>query len=259
MFLIFNKQKIYTYLISIITVVLLFCIAGTLTGDKESIATSSTNEKLLPIYSVKTEENKVALTMNCAWNADDIDNILKILEENNTKITFFMVGDWIEKYPEAVKKIFTAGHEIGSHSDTHPHVNNLSYEENIEEIEKCNDKIEKITGNRTNLYRTPYGEYNQTVIQSAKDSGYYAIHWSLDTLDYTGLTGNEMWNRIKSKLSNGAIILSHNGTEHTADSLDTLIKNIKNQGYNFVKVSDLIYKDNYIINSNGTQILQQDE
>ena len=67
MFLIFNKQKIYTYLISIITVVLLFCIAGTFTGDKESLATSSTNEKLLPIYSVKTEENKVALTMNCAW------------------------------------------------------------------------------------------------------------------------------------------------------------------------------------------------
>ena len=67
MFFIFKKKKIYTYLISIITVVLLFCIAGTLAGDKESIATSSTNEKLLPIYSVKTEENKVALTMNCAW------------------------------------------------------------------------------------------------------------------------------------------------------------------------------------------------
>lgn len=255
MFLIFNKQKIYTYLISIITVVLLFCIAGTLTGDKESIATSSTNEKLLPIYSVKTEENKVALTMNCAWNADDIDNILKILEENNTKITFFMVGDWIEKYPDAVKKIFNAGHEIGSHSDTHPHVNNLSYEENIEEIEKSNDKIEKITGNRTNLYRTPYGEYNQTVIQSAKDSGYYAIHWSLDTLDYTGLTGNEMWNRIKN-VESGDIILMHNGTEHTADSLDMILKNIKEKNLEVVKVSDLIYKDNYTIDVNGEQIVK---
>ena len=133
MFIVFNKQKIYTYLVSIITVVLLFCIAGTLTGEKETIATSSTNEKYLPIYKVQTEEKKVALTMNCAWNADDIDKILEVLEENNIKITFFMVGDWVEKYPDAVKKIYEAGHEIGTHSDTHPHVNHLSYQKNIEE------------------------------------------------------------------------------------------------------------------------------
>ena len=253
MFVIFNKQKIYTYLISIVTVILLFCIAGTITNGNEAISTSSTNEKLLPIYNVKTEEKKVALTMNCAWNADDIDSILKILEENNVKITFFMVGDWIEKYPEEVKKIYEAGHEIGSHSDTHPHVNNLSYEENIEEIEKSNDKIEKITGSRTNLYRTPYGEYNTTVLQAAQDKGYYTIQWNLDTLDYTGLTGNEMWNRIKDKLGPGDIILMHNGTEHTADSLGMLLKNIKEKGLEVVKVSDLIYKDNYTIDVNGTQ------
>ena len=253
MFIIFNKQKIYTYLVSIITVVLLFCIAGTLTGKKETMMTSSINEKLLPIYKVQTEENKVALTMNCAWNADDIDKILEILEENNVKITFFMVGDWIEKYPDAVRKIYDAGHEIGTHSDTHPHVNNLSYEENIEELEKSNDKIESITGVRTNLYRTPYGEYNQTVIKSAQDKGYYTIQWSLDTLDYTGLTGDEMWNRIKDKISLGDIILMHNGTEHTADSLDKILKNIREKNLEVVKISELIYKDNYTITTEGTQ------
>ena len=126
--------------------------------------------------------------MNCAWNADDIDNILKTLEENEVKITFFMVGEWIEKFPEAVQKIYEAGHEIASHSDTHPHVNNLSYEKNVEEIEKSNDKIEKITGKRTKIYRAPYGEYNDTVIKAAQDKGYYVIQWNLDTLDYTGLT-----------------------------------------------------------------------
>ena len=253
MFIIFNKQKIYTYFISIITVVLLFCMAGTLTKGKEAITTSAVNEKYLPIYHVQTEENKVALTMNCAWNADDIDEILEILEKNNVKITFFMVGDWIEKYPEAVKKIYDAGHEIGTHSDTHPHVNNLSYEENIEEIENSNDKIEKITGNRTNLYRTPYGEYNQTVIKAAQDKGYYTIQWSLDTLDYTGLTGEEMWNRIKDKMDSGDIILMHNGTKHTADSLDKILKNIKEKNLQVVKISDLIYKENYTIDVNGTQ------
>lgn len=189
MFLVFNKEKINAYLVSVITVILLFCVAGTLNSNKNTIQTSSTAKKLLPIYNVKTEEKKVAFTMNCAWNADDIDKILKTLEENNTKITFFMVGDWIQKFPEAVKKIHDAGHEIASHSDTHPHVNNLSYEKNIEEIEKSNDKIEEITGERTKIYRAPYGEYNDTVIKAATDKGYYTIQWSLDTLDYSRTYG----------------------------------------------------------------------
>ena len=255
MFFVFNKQKIYTYVVSLVTVVFLFCVATSLNqNNQNTVQTSATSKKRLPIYNVETTENKVALTMNCAWNADDIDSILKTLESNNTKITFFMVGDWIEKFPEAVKKISEAGHEIASHSDTHPHVNNLSYEENIEEIEKSNEKIEKITGNRTNIYRPPYGEYNDTVIKAAEDKGYYCIQWNLDTLDYTGLTGNEMWNRLKDKIKAGDIILTHNGTEHTADSLDQLIKNIKTKGLDVVKISDLIYKEGYTINSNGTQI-----
>lgn len=253
MFIVFNKQKIYTYFLSVIMVILLFCVAGVLSDENEAIMTSSPNEKLLPIYNVQTEENKVALTMNCAWNAEDIDKILETLEQNNIKITFFMVGDWIEKYPDAVKKIYDAGHEIGTHSDTHPHVNNLSYEKNIEEIENSNNKIENITGNRTDLYRTPYGEYNQTVIKSAQDKGYFTIQWSLDTLDYTGVTGEEMWNRIKNKISSGDIILMHNGTKHTADSLEKIIKNIKEKNLEIVKISDLIYKENYIIDVNGTQ------
>ena len=148
------------------------------------------------------------------------------------------------------------GKKYGSHSDTHPHVNNLSYEKNIEEIEKSNDKIEKIIGKRTNLYRAPYGEYNNTVIKAATDKGYYTIQWSLDTLDYTGLTGNEMWNRLDSKLSSGDIILMHNGTEHTADSLDMILKNIKQKGYDVVLVSELIYKENYKIDATGMQVCE---
>lgn len=259
MFLVINKEKIYAYAVSIMTVVMLFCMAGVITTqsnkEENSVQTSSTaTTKQLPIYNVKTEEKKIAFTMNCAWNADDIDSILETLAKNNVHITFFLVGDWIDKNPEAVKKIAEAGHEIGSHSNTHPHVNNLSYEQNIKEIENCNDKIEKITGTRTNLYRAPYGEYNDTVITAANDKGYDVIQWNLDTLDYQGLTGDEMWNRLKDKLANGSIILSHNGTKHTADSLDMLIKNINQAGYELVKVSELIYQDNYEIDNNGTQI-----
>lgn len=253
MFLIFNKEKIQTYAVSILTVAVLIAVANI---KNISAIPASTTEKYLPIYNVQTEENKIAFTMNCAWNADDIDSILETLKNNDVHITFFMVGDWVDKYPEAVKKIYEAGHEIGSHSNTHPHVNKLSAEKNLEEIKLSVNKIEQITGQKTKIYRAPYGEYNDTVIKTAQENGYYTIQWNLDTLDYKGLTGEEMWNRLKNKLENGSIILSHNGTKHTADSLDMLIKNIKEKGYEVTTVSDLIYKDNFTINSNGTQICE---
>lgn len=251
MFFVFSKEKIQTYIVSILTVAVLIGIANL---DYFKTITTSATEKLLPIYNVQTEDNKIAFTMNCAWNADDIDSILETLKNNDVHITFFMVGDWIDKYPESVKKIYDAGHEIGSHSNTHPHVNNLSAEKNLEEINLSTNKIEKITGQKTNLYRAPYGEYNNTVIKTAQENGYYIIQWNLDTLDYEGLTGEEMWNRLKNKLEKGSIILSHNGTKHTADSLDMIIKNIKDKGFEITTVSELIYKENYSINSNGTQV-----
>ena len=253
MFLVFNKEKIDTYLVAILTVAILIGIASI---DKEKVIPTSAVEKNLPIYNVQTEEKKLAFTMNCAWNADDIDQILEVLKNNDVKITFFMVGEWIDKYPDEVKKIYEAGHEIGSHSNTHPHVNNLSSEKNLEEIKLSVSKIEKITGSQTKLYRTPYGEYNDTVIKTATENGYYPIQWDVDTLDYEGKTGDEMWGRIKGKIKNGSIILSHNGTKHTAESLDMLIKNIKSKGFEIVKVSDLIYQDNYRIDNNGMQLKQ---
>ena len=165
-----------------------------------------------------------------------------------------MVGEWVDKYPEAVKKIYEAGHEIGSHSNTHPHVNNLSAEKNLEEINLSVNKIEKITGSKTTLYRAPYGEYNDTVIKTAQENGYYTIQWNLDTLDYEELTGEEMWNRIKNKLDKGSIILSHNGTKHTADSLDMLIKNIKRNNP-ILSITSYLLKSciAYLIRTNSTR------
>lgn len=256
MFLVFNKQKIISYLVAFSTVAILFCGAGFFMPNlDETVQTSATTKKLLPIYSVETEEKKISLTINCAWNADDIDKILDTLSKYKVHITFFIVGDWVDRFPEAVKKISDAGHEIGNHSNTHPHINNLSYEKNMSEIKICADKIEKLTGKRSTLYRGPYGEYNDVVIKSAESENHKVIQWSLDTLDYKGLTENEMWNRLKDKLTNGSIILMHNGTEHTAEALDKIIYNIQDKGYSIVKISDLIYNENYTIENNGMQKL----
>ena len=254
MFFIFNKEKIMSYFVAFSTVAVLFTMSIIVNNKQTLEASSSTNENL-PIYNVQTEENAVSLTMNCAWNADDIDSILDTLNKCNVKITFFIVGDWADKYPEAVKKISENGHEIGNHSNTHPHVNKLNIDKNCEEITKCSEKLKNITGKEVNLYRCPYGEYNNTVINAANSLNYYSIQWSLDTLDYTGLTGNEMWNRLDGKLKKGDIILMHNGTKHTADSLELLIKNIQSKGLEIKKVSDILYKENYKINGNGTQVI----
>ena len=252
MFYVFNKQKICTYVFSIIAVILLFCVASNMNLDDDVVQTLSQDEKLLPIYSVDTNSSNVSLTINCAWNNNDVDQILEVLKKEDVKVTFFMVGDWVRKYPDDVKKIYEAGHEIGTHSDTHPHVNKLTYEENIQELEKSSEEIQKITGVKPTLYRTPYGEYNNTVIKSANESGYFPIQWSLDTLDYKNLTVEEMWNRIE-KISSGDIVLMHNGTEHTADSLQSIIQKIKAKGLSIVKVSELIYQSNYYIDINGVQ------
>ena len=259
MFIVFNKEKIFSYAVAVSTIIVLFFMASTIINNKDKIIATSASSKQLPIYSVETNEKQVALTMNCAWNADDIDSILDTLSKNKVHITFFMVGDWVDKYPEYVKKIYDGGHEIANHSNTHPHVNQLNIDKNVEEIKLCSEKIEKITGNKTNLYRGPYGEYNDTVINASNNMNHKTIQWNLDTLDYTGITGEEMWKRLDSKLSNGSIILSHNVTTHTTDSLEMILHNIQEKGYKIVTVSELIYKDNYVIDANGVQKQSKNE
>ena len=255
MFYVTNKDKIVSTIISLSTVLVLFLIATTIKQNDigNTIQTSASTSKMLPIYSVDTEENKVALTINCAWNVEDIDLILDVLSKNQVKATFFIVGDWASKFPDAVKKISDSGNEVANHSESHAHVNNLNYEKNVEQITKCSDRINKITGKPTTLYRGPYGEYNNTVIKAAEDNKHTMIQWNIDSLDYKGLTGEQMWERIEPKLAKGSIILMHNGTENTALSLEIIINNIKEKGYDLVTVSDLIYKDNYTIDNNGVQ------
>lgn len=253
MFLVFNKDKIMAFAVACSTVFALFLMTSFFAKTPENTIETSAAKKQLPIYSVQTEEKKISLTINCAWNAEDVDKILETLDKHQVKVTFFMVGDWIEKNEEAARKIYQAGHELANHSYNHPHVNNLSYDKNVEQINKCSDLIKTITGKPSTLYRGPYGEYNDTVIQAAKDNNHYTIQWSIDSLDYKALTGEQMWERIEPNLENGSIILMHNGTENTANSLDMIITKIQNKGYKIVPVTELIYTENYIIDNNGKQ------
>ena len=143
----------------------------------------SQGERKLPIYCVDTDENKVAISFDAAWGADDTDTLLDILKQNNVKATFFMCGYWVDKYPEEGKKIASAGHDLGNHSATHPHMNSLSSEQIKKEIQDTHQKVLNITGYEMELFRPPFGEYNNTVIQAASECGYHTIQWDVDSLN----------------------------------------------------------------------------
>ena len=144
---------------------------------------ASGEKMLLPIYSVETEEPEIAISFDAAWGADDTDTLLEILEDNDVKTTFFMCGYWIDKYPDEVKKIAEAGHDLGNHSATHPHMSKLTKEQIADEIKDTGNKIEELTGVKSELFRAPFGEYTNDVISTAEELGYYTIQWDVEGLD----------------------------------------------------------------------------
>ena len=218
---------------------------------------SLNSNRLLPIYCVDRDDNKISISFDAAWGADDTDKLLEILKANNTRATFFLCGFWVDKYPDEVKKILADGHDIGNHGNTHAHGNKLNLEQNKQEILKAHNKIKELTNTESFLFRPPYGEYNNTVIQAARELNYYPVQWDVDSLDWKELGAEHELNHVLNhkKLKSGSIILFHNDAKYTPEVLDQIIKGLKNKGYELVPISELIYKDNYKINHEGRQIL----
>ncbi|MFI3238071.1 MAG: polysaccharide deacetylase family protein [Lachnospiraceae bacterium] len=226
--------------------------------DAEVIATSSTvGDRELPIYCVDTgDEKKIALTFDAAWGNDDTQDILDILEKHDVKVTFFMTGGWVEAYPDDVKAILAAGHDLGNHSENHKNMSQLSNAEKKTELMEVHEKVKELTGYEMTLFRPPYGDYDNAVITAAKDCGYYTIQWDVDSLDWKNYGVDSIITTVTKHehLGAGSIILCHNGAEYTAQALDEMISTLKADGYEFVPVSELIYMDDYSMNHEGRQI-----
>lgn len=244
-----DKYHLYTFLL--ISVLVCFCAFALRTG--EMTASTVSEERKIPIYSVGGKD-AIAITFDCAWGDGDIDEIISVLDKHNCKATFFVLGTWAENYPESVKKLYDAGHEIGNHSFNHASYTALSMEEIEADIKKCDEAIETIIGVRPTLFRAPSGDYNNTVIEISERMGKTYIQWSVDSLDWKNLNCDEMTKRIVPKTKGGDILLFHNDTAYTAKSLDTILSELEKKGFSFLKVSDLIYKDGYTIDHTGRQI-----
>ena len=176
------------------------------------------------------------------------------MKENDVVCTFFTVEFWTKKYPEYVKKIDEAGHDIGTHSATHPYMSKLNKETIIKELETSSAAITAITGKKVEVFRPPYGDYNNLLIETAYEKGLYPIQWDVDSLDWKNLSAKEIESRVLGKIKNGSIVLFHNNGLHTAEALPAIIKGAKEKGYEFVKISDLIYRENFSMAADGSQI-----
>ncbi len=214
---------------------------------------TAAKQRKLPIYSVAKQEKQIAISFDCAWGVEYTDKILDELDRHNVKCTWFAVEFWVEKYPEYAKKIVERGHELGTHSKTHPYMSKLSKTEMLEELKSSCAVIQKTTGVAPTLFRPPYGDYNDLLIETCEGLNLYPIQWDVDSLDWKNLSATEISLRIINGAKAGSIILCHNNGLHTAEALPMIFSTLQNRGYTFVPIGQLIYKTNYTVDHTGKQ------
>lgn len=207
----------------------------------------------MPIYKVDTDEKKISLSFDVAWGTDNIDDILKVLKKHEVKATFFLVGSWVDDNKELVEKIHKEGHEIGNHSNTHANTKQLSEDAVVQEIELTSDKISNITGEKTTLFRPPFGDIDTKTLDICKSLGYQVVKWDVDSMDWKQLGPNHVIERVVKNSQPGSIVLFHANINNSATYLDSIITNLKKEDYKIVPVSEILYKENFTIDSNGVQ------
>ena len=224
---------------------------------RPAAAAAGSTARQLPIYSVECSQPLCAISFDAAWGNEDTQQLIDILAKYNVKTTFFVVGDWVEKYPESVKALHDAGHEVMNHSNRHDHYNSLSAQEIIADVTACNEKIAAVTGVTPTLIRCPYGEYDDHVIAAIRSMGMEPIQWDVDSLDWKDYDAATICQRVTSKAEQGSIVLFHNAALHTPEALPEILESLINKGLTVVPISQLIYWENYTIDHTGRQFAAQ--
>ena len=218
------------------------------------IVGASVSSRQLPIYRVQCEEKRVALPFDAAWGNEDTQTLIDILSAHDVRAPFFLVGQWAERYPERVQALAAAGEEVMNHSETHPHLNALTPDEVQRAASACSDRVEALTGARPTLFRCPYGEYDDHVIEAIRALGVTPIQWDVDSLDWKGISAGEITSRVLSRVQPGSIVLFHNAAEHTPEALPGIIESLQADGYTIVPISELLLPGDCTIDSTGCQI-----
>ena len=207
----------------------------------------------IPVYGVETDKKVIALTFDAAWGADKTQGILDVMEQYGAKGTFFLVGFWIDKYEKETIAIAEAGFDIGNHSRNHLNMPKLSDNEIKNEIEYVNDRVFDLTGKKPKYFRAPFGDYSNKLMTSLEELNMVGVQWSIDSLDWKGLSAKQIYERVVPKAKSGDIVLFHNNSDHVIDALPLVLSALKGQGFEFVTLSQLVHTEGYTIDSNGIQ------
>lgn len=226
--------------------------AVVITAAVTSVGTKA-QQRQLPIYRVERNDNKVAVTFDVAWENSNTDELIDILDEYGAKATFFITGDWCDRCADDVKKFADAGHEIENHSDKHPHVEGINVNDLINDTRECSRKIEMITGREPTYYRAPYGEYDDSLLTTLDGMGLKTIQWDVDSVDWNKPTAEQITKKVLENTKSGSILLFHNDLQNTTDALPNILKGLKEKGFEFVTIDELVLHDNYTIDANGEQ------
>lgn len=232
----------------VLAVILIFWVVSS-----PAIVGASSTTRQLPVYSVQRDDKVVALSFDAAWGNEDTQTLIDILDKYDIHATFFVVGDWVDKYPESVKALSDAGNEVMNHSSHHAHFSQLNDSEIVSDITACNEKIAAVTGETPVLFRCPYGEYDDHVISAVNGMGMTAVQWDVDSLDWKGISADEIKSRVLKNVSPGSIVLFHNAAENTPQALPGIIESLIADGYRIVSISQMLLSGDYTIDHTGRQ------
>ena len=210
-------------------------------------------QRQLPIYSVEREQKVCSISFDAAWGNEDTQALIDILDHYGVNATFFVVGDWVDKYPESVKALSDAGNEVMNHSSSHAHFSTLSTAQILDDVTVCNKKIEAITGVSPTLFRCPYGEYDDHVISAIRSLGMTPVQWDMDSLDWKGISADEIRDRVLKRVQPGSIVLFHNAAEHTPEALPGIIEALQADGYTIIPISQILLEGDTWIDNTGRQ------
>lgn len=192
------------------------------------------------------KEKVIALTFDDGPHPKYTNEILDILYKYDVKATFFVLGKFVEAYPEIVSRQWQEGHEIGNHTYSHIDIKKVSKDKFQEEFQKTQDLIYSITNSTPKLFRPPYGSFDYKFIDVIEKNNSVIVLWSAgqDSKDWSNPEVDKIVSSTLSNIENGDIILFHDyiyyDESHTIEALKNIIPELKNRGYKFVTISQLI-------------------
>ena len=243
-----KHKRVLSALALLLAVTLIFW-----TVNSPVLVGASASQRQLPVYCVQRRDKVAAISFDAAWGNEDTQTLIDILNKYRIHATFFVVGSWVEKYPESVKALSDNGNEVMNHSSSHAHFSQLTTEQIKADITSCNDRIAAITGTAPTLFRCPYGEYDDHVITAVREMGMEPIQWDVDSLDWKGISAAEITQRVLQRVKPGSIVLFHNAAEHTPEALPDILEALIADGYTIVPISQILLEGDTYIDNTGMQ------